>query len=367
MNKSFNKKISIIFLYKKGRKERLNYLNNIPSEFFYGYREFKEEGLSVNFLEELDLNITFKNIYFQKFLNLSSKLFFNLPLNTILGIIFFKGYKKLKKADSIITTTNNLGIAVTLAKKIGLIRSNILFINMGIFYKNPNFLKLFFYKNIFKNIQLLTISKTEYKILNNLLKDIDIKYIPFGVDLSFWYPKLKNKFKPYILSIGNDFARDWDTLIKAWDEDFPNLKIITSLPLRSKKKNIEVIKGNWHFQSLSDLEMRDLYRDSEFVIVPLKETFQPSGQSTCLQAMACSKAVLISDIKGIWDRELLKHKENIFFVKPGDKVELNSAIRLLLKNKKLKGILEKNGRNLVNDHFNIINMKEHLQKYLEAL
>ena len=36
------------------------------------------------------------------------------------------------------------------------------------------------------------------------------------------------------------------------------------------------------------------------------------------QAMSCSKAVLISNIKGIWDRELLKNNENIIFTKTGN-------------------------------------------------
>ena len=145
----------------------------------------------------------------------------------------------------------------------------------------------------------------------------------------------------------------------------PTLKIVTSLPVKTFKNNIQVIKGNWHSQALSDAEMRDLYCDSEFVILPLKETFQPSGQSTCLQAMACSKAVLISNISGIWDRKLLQHKENIYFMKPGDCGDLNKAVHLLCKNIELRKTIEKNGRKLIKHHFNISNMKNILKKILE--
>ena len=126
-----------------------------------------------------------------------------------------------------------------------------------------------------------------------------------------------------------------------------------------------LIKGDWHSQLLSDIEMRALYRDCEFVILPLKQTFQPSGQSTCLQAMACSKAVLISNIKGIWDRKLLKHKENIFFVKPFDNKDLNMAIKILFKNIELRKKLEKNGRKLITDYFSISIMKNNIKKILE--
>ena len=354
-----------MYLFKKGRRKRLENLEKSPSEFFYCYKELINDGFGVELLEELDLNIRLNNILINKCLNLFSKLIFNLPLNSIYSFITNKGYKKLRNADSIVTTTNSLGITMCIAKNLGLIKANILFINMGIFSKYPNFAKLFFYKYLFKKTTLLTISKTEYQILNKLFNDVLIKYLPFGVDESFWYPRLKNSVKPYVLAIGNDLARDWQTLIKAWEEDFPTLKIITSLPISNLKKNIEVIKGNWHYETLTDIEMRDLYQDSEFVIVPLKETFQPSGQSTCLQAMACSKAVLISDIKGIWDKQLLKHKENIFFVKSGDKEDLNLGIRLFLKDIKLRESIAKKGRQLIINHFNIVNMKNKLIKVLE--
>tara|TARA_Y100000991_G_scaffold202404_1_gene176204 strand:- start:612 stop:1715 length:1104 start_codon:yes stop_codon:yes gene_type:complete len=357
-----NKKISIIYLFKNGRKERLKFLENSPSEFFYGFKELHKEGYNVKFLEEIDLNLKFKNFFLNKFFNLLSKIIFNLPFNSIFGFFINKSFKKLNGADYIIPTTNSLGITLSLAKNLGMVKANILFINMGIFSKYPNPFKLFLYKSLFLRVKLLTISKTEYKFLNLLFKDLILRYIPFGVDEKFWYPSQKITINPYILAIGNDLARDWEILLDAWDEDFPTLKLVTSLPVKTLKKNIIVIKGSWHSQALSDLEMRDLYRNSEFVVLPLKETFQPSGQSTCLQAMACSKAVLMSEIKGIWDRNKLKHKENVFFVKPGDKNDLNKSLRFLINNFEVRKKIEKNGRVLVEKHFNVSNMKENLKK-----
>ena len=126
-------------------------------------------------------------------------------------------------------------------------------------------------------------------------------------------PQKKLKSEKYVLAIGNDLARDWSILVSAWDKDFPMLKIVTSLPIKNKKSNITVMRGDWHTQALTDLQIRDLYCNSEFVILPLKETFQPSGQSVCLQAMACSKAVLISNIKGIWDKKTFKTQRKCSF------------------------------------------------------
>ena len=42
----------VIFLFKRGRLERLNSDGEWPSEFFYGYVEMKNSGASVELLDE---------------------------------------------------------------------------------------------------------------------------------------------------------------------------------------------------------------------------------------------------------------------------------------------------------------------------
>ena len=152
-------------------------------------------------------------------------------------------FEKIKKAKYIVATTNSLGISLSIAKSIGLIKSDILFINMGLFPKKPNKLKVIFYKYLFKKVKLLTISKTENKYLKSHLNNLDIQYIPFGVDASFWVPQKKLISEKYALAIGNDLARDWSILVRSWDKDFPMLKIVTSLPVVTEKTNITVVRG----------------------------------------------------------------------------------------------------------------------------
>ena len=211
----------------------------------------------------------------------------------------------------------------------------------------------------------MTISKTENKYLKSYLNNLEIEYIPFGVDASFWVPQKKLTSEKYALAIGNDLARDWSMLVRSWDKDFPSVKNSNFLPVVNKKPIL--LWSDWHTQALSDLKMRELYCNSEFVILPLKETMQPSGQSTCLQAMSCSKAVLISNIKGIWDRELLKNNENIIFTKTGNVQELRKSIQFLFKNLKFREKIGENGRKIIIDHFNIINMKNKLLESFEDI
>ena len=65
-----------------------------------------------------------------------------------------------------------------------------------------------------------------------------------------------------------------------------------------------------------------------FVVLPLKNTIQPAGQSECLQAMSCEKLVVMSNIEGIWDKNKLIDNKNIIFVDPENSKKLNSFLCL---------------------------------------
>ena len=107
----------------------------------------------------------------------------------ILEFLLNKTYKKINKANIVICTTNSIGVTLSFLKAFGVsqIQNNIYI--YGIFKKKPNFLKLNIFQYIFKKIELLTLSKSEYKFLKSLFLTSKVKYLPFGVDEEFWLPK----------------------------------------------------------------------------------------------------------------------------------------------------------------------------------
>jgi len=175
---------------------------------------------------------------------------------------------------------------------------------------------------------------------------------------------LLKKDAPFLLYLYYDFENRSYFFKLAWKLSDALRKIISSLPIINLKKNIEVIQGNWHSKTLNDKEMRDLYCNSEFIIIPLKQTLQPSGQSTCLQAMSCSKAVVLTKVQGIWDESLMKHKENIFFIRSGNQLDLKNSVKTLVNDIDLRESLGKGGRHLVSSKFNSLKMCNHLKNYL---
>ena len=130
---------------------------------------------------------------------------------------------------------------------------------------------------------------------------------------------------------------------------------------------LEIIAGDWSRQILSDAEVRDLFRGALFVILPLTDTIQPSGQSACLQAMACGKAVAISDIVGLFDRSALVDGETCVLMPPGSVSGLGERVEGLLGDSARAEAIGRRARAAVEEHFTIDIMAATLKQRLQSL
>jgi glycosyltransferase involved in cell wall biosynthesis len=103
----------------------------------------------------------------------------------------------------------------------------------------------------------------------------------------------------YIFSIGNDAGRDFDLLLDAIDGVDVEVIIKTRIvidPLKLIGKRVKIIEND-----ISPIELRSLYSNCKFVVVPLKQTLNPSGVSTILEAGSMSKAVVVTPNTAIFD------------------------------------------------------------------
>lgn len=175
--------------------------------------------------------------------------------------------------------------------------------------------------------------------------------ILFGVDTGFWTP-LEGVSENFIFSIGQDPSRDFDTLVNA-NVDVP-IRLHTGLPVAVPigRNNVTLTRGSYHRSTMSDEELRTLYRRAMAVVVPLKDVYQPSGYSVTLQAMACGKPVILSRIRGLWAPALLRDGKNCLLVPPGDRDALAAAIMRLARDSDLRQRLGQGARATVERHFN---------------
>jgi len=363
INESLKEK-KICFIFKAGRATKNEQNRVFPTEFFYGYCELKKRGYKVIYLEDIEIGMAWPLCIWTRWIHKLTPALFHLPFGVALNCVFTGGFRELNRYDICIATTNTNGLALALLKAAGVLKSKLYFITMGLVSQSLSSVVVQAYRFVLTHCRLISLSKEETRFLNRKLNRKDICHVPFGVDVKFWSLSNGSHARNYVLAIGNDMARDWMTLVQAWRPDFPVLKIVTNLPVPRHPSNVEVISGDWRLKTLTDEAVRDLYRGARFVVVPLRQTVQPSGQSVCLQAMSCGKPVILSDIEGLWDRNLMRDGETVLLTPPGDAVSLAEKVQLLLSDRVLADRLGVLGRSVVEKHLNADTMAEELLKII---
>ena len=228
--------MQIRFIFSGGRRKRWLNKKYSPSEFFYGFKELSNIYKNVSFLEEIDFGMKPKKSLLSIFFKKLSFFSFNIPLEMIYGYLKTKKFIEFSNEDILIATTNGIGLTLAIAKKFGFLKCNLVFIAMGLIPKYSGFSKILIYKFILSKANIVVISLEEKNYLKKILPKNNIKYIPFGIDNQFWNEKKIEIQEEYILAIGNDKYRDWETLLNSWDSSLPNLKIVTSKSLNNIKK-----------------------------------------------------------------------------------------------------------------------------------
>lgn len=306
----------------------------------------------------------------------------NLKLKKIKDIFFLSGFSKekflfltnkLKLNSKIISFTDwdslNFGIYKNLRKDLKMIGgfhglynfykrtpSNLFSNKKNLFKKGLNNLHhLFFFgsEDRSKSIDFFNLDKGKTSVFN------------FGIDTRFWRKEgtYVNSKTYDIFSIGSDKHRDY-SLFENLNLNYKFL-IVTKLKTNLQNDNFEVVSASKNKPSFSDAELRTLYNNSKVVVVPLKQTYQPSGQSAVLQAMACGKAVILTETFGTWDINFFKHNYNIIFIKPNDKKNLIKYLKLLLNNKKKRKEIGENARLTAEKYFSIERMNKDFSRLLK--
>ena len=86
-----------------------------------------------------------------------------------------------------------------------------------------------------------------------------------------------------------------------------NTKVFCSPSLRTMQ-TYNIVKD--FMPSHETVFLKDLYHNNRLTILPIKNTYQPSGQSVTLQSMAVGTPVLITKTEGFWDKNNFIDKKN---------------------------------------------------------
>lgn len=355
-----------LVVFRGGRKKSLNKKSGYdPDDFFYGYFYANSSDPTILFNEPK----FGKNPFCRDLWKYSVGQFFDFfrikfSLTQVLQFV-----NELIRANSIFTTTDSIGLPIVFLKKMGVICGDIHFLSQGLtnLYEERTLSPFLDKVNRFVCSRLLMTSDVNLHVLGEGAKDAlhqylinirqkEVNCLQFGVDVDFWIPDSRVVSENYILSVGNDPARDFDLLIQS--TDLP-IKLVTAKSLPSKP-NIERYSG------ISNIELRELYQKSRIVVIPLQDVSQPSGQSVALQAMSCGKAVLLSDTRGLWDRRGMKHDFNCRLVIPNNVKAFSEAIEYMWADQDYCNQLGHNARETVLELYASKTLGKHLSRILQS-
>lgn len=186
------------------------------------------------------------------------------------------------------------------------------------------------------------------------LKD-KVNLIHYSVDQSFFSP-LHNveQQSGLIISLGEPRSRDYGALFQAVD----GLPVMLHTPAyghwyaREKKKKITApIPENVSLlKHLSSIELRNLYAQSQFVVLPINDLIYSAGATVTLEASCMARPVIAFHSKGISD--YIINGETGILVEPGNINALRDAIQFLIANPKEAKRLGDNARQRIIDELN---------------
>jgi hypothetical protein len=370
--------MKIAFFFRGGRTVRLAADGKFPTDLLYGY-EFLSKKYPVKILEQDELSPGPKRSWIQeKWLQYRMKRdgirwdhveWYSTPENLA----------KLNEPEIIFTTTGTQGVALSILRQQKKLTARLIFLATGLcdYSERKTFWKVI--QDCANDVIWTSLSHGEIRQLKKRL-GTTVHYVPFGTDTDFWSPSGNGEpvEPPYVISVGNDAKRDYELLVRAWKPEYPELRIVTQRKLPNPlPPNVKQVDSDWCFRStdgskVNELldqakELRGLYQKALFVVVPLQETFQPSGQSVTQQGMICKKAVLVSKIQGMWNDDLMVDQENCYFVRPGEIKDFQNGVETLLGHHELREKLGSNGCRTVQEHFSTKNTAEALERILTLI
>ena len=173
-----------------------------------------------------------------------------------------------------------------------------------------------------------------------------VHMVPFGVDERFYRPR-DAPADGYVLAVGRDMARDYDTFSRAVDGLDAKAIIVAS------ERNLTDLRLSDNVElrlNVSYPELRELYAGAACVVLPTRREgycygADCSGQTVLLDAMAMGRPVVASSRSTLSD--YVHEPETALIVPPEDPSELRAAIERLLGDHELAASLGAGARDRV--------------------
>jgi glycosyltransferase involved in cell wall biosynthesis len=182
-----------------------------------------------------------------------------------------------------------------------------------------------------------------------------VLWTPFMVDQDFFSAErvtTNSGARAQVCAVGLE-RRDYETLLRAVEDLDVHVVIAAASPWSKRTEGVatRTIPSNVTVRKFTQYELRQLYADSCFMVMPLENVKFQAGVTAILECLAMGKAVICSRVPGQTD--VVVEGENGQYVPPGDPSTLSKEIRQLLSRPQEAARMGTNGRKLIECQMNL--------------
>lgn len=178
-----------------------------------------------------------------------------------------------------------------------------------------------------------------------------LRLIQFHADHRFYRPLPQVPVREQQICAAGLEWRDYPTLIEAvTDVTDLAVRLAAASPWSKHANETEkrVLPAHVQARRYDYRELRDLYAESAFVVVPLYENDFQAGITTILEAMAVGKAVIVTSTVGQTD--VIVEGQNGLYVRPGNVEDWKKAIARLRDDVALRTRLGQRARRWIEEN-----------------
>lgn len=233
----------------------------------------------------------------------------------------------LRRHDMVLAETDSTGLPLLLLKRLGLLRSRVGFISAGLVNKleRQQCTWLFrFYAWLVRSADFVVCWSPLEERMFHELTGAKAKFVQLEADTAFYKPS-GTPAGDFVLCVGRDVGRDFETLFAALASTGVPAKIIASahrVARLSIPKNVEV-----HTEKVDYETLMDWYRQARLVVVNLSEIHRFTGQRALLEALAMGKATVAARTQALTSTYPLVDGRDVVFYEPGDVSDFAQKIR----------------------------------------
>lgn len=278
----------------------------------------------------------------------------------------FMALGRLHEYDAVIATSDDIGLPLAALMKFTRRRTPLYVICQNINTRKPAFyLQRLKVGSAVR--RFLIISETQMQLVQERyqLTPDQLYLLSWHIDHRYFTPEPAATVRRQLCSAGLA-SRDYATLVEATrdldvdvviDANSAWYQLETNVDRAPLHERVQLRRGQ------TTRELRQLYAESQFVVVPLLDVPYPVGYTVILEAMAMGKPVIVT--RTAQHGDFIVEGWNGYYVAPGNPAELRERIQYLLDNPEEVQRLGANARRTVEERFTLDHFAERLQDVVQ--